>query len=149
MTLSKELKALVSKFCDLEGLSQYSEIKEVINAVLDMDGESDKVIEINCTDYRVIHEDEIDQIMQEELESDPYVLGCCSTWLISDIMGIPQDAVRKIQDAKCFEALGIILSSKYLEEVQQEIVRHDGYGHHFNCWDGSEEQVGPFYIFRR
>lgn len=149
MAMSKEIKALVSKLCDMEGLDQYSEVKDAINAVLNMDDSSDSEITINGTDYRVIHENEIDRIMQEELDSDHCVLGCCSAWLISDITGIPVKAVEKIQKADCFEALGIILSNNYLEAVQGAIVRYDGYGPHFNSWDGSEEQAGPFYIFRR
>ena len=101
--------------------------------------------------YRFIAADEIDSIMQDELLGDEYILGCFNAWFIADILGMPQDAVEKIQKAEAYEGLGALMA-QHIEEVQQKYVSADGYGHHFARYDGHEHQVEvngrDFYVFR-
>ena len=55
-----------------------------------------------------------------------------------------------------FTAIGkLILSMGKLEELQQAYASADGYGHHFNGWDGTENDMSfddstlsNYYYFR-
>lgn len=118
------------------------DVREVIQAIAfdERDFEVDR--------HRFIHEDDIDEIMRDELASDEYLLGCASAWFLADILGCPTEAIEKMQEAEAFEAIGCWVLDGHLDEFQQGCVSHDGYGHHFNSWDGSEDQVGDYYVFR-
>ena len=150
--MEKQLKLIVAEIADHAAIDGYSEAKELIASVKNALESGDRDFEITTggNDYRIIREDEIDQIMGDELASDPYVLGCCSDWLLSDVTGIPIDAVRKIQKAEAFEALGIIIANndQMLSEVVRIISSHDSYGPHFAYYDGEERSAGEYYIFR-
>lgn len=99
--------------------------------------------------YRFIHQDCIDDIMQDELASNEYILGCFNARFLSSILGVDSELIEIIQEAEGYEKLGIfILNQGALEELQEEYVGCDGYGHHFNHYDGSEEHVGEYYMFR-
>jgi hypothetical protein len=135
-----------------------SEIKEIKKTVDDwreaveniLDGEVD--FELN--DYRFIHDDNIDEIMVDELESDEYILGCFNSWFLADVTGIDCDVIDAMQKADAYEAVGkLIISLGKIEELQQEYVSADGYGHHFNHWDGGEIELnfsgrGLYHVFR-
>lgn len=109
------------------------------------DGERDFTV----NDYRFIREDAIDEVMQEELASDEYLLGCFNAWFLSDILGISQDVIEAMQKAEAFDAIGkLVIDLDKLEQLQTAYASADGYGHHFNTWDGSEDQIGEYYVFR-
>ena len=97
--------------------------------------------------YRLIHEDDIDEILKEELLSDLWMLGSFSAWFIADITGLDCDTVEKAQKDESFELLGQLMANN-IDEVVSDFVRYDGYGHHFNSWEGSEENFGNYYVFR-
>ena len=107
--------------------------------------------DFEVANYRFISQDEIDEIMQDELSGDEYILGCFNAWFIADILGMPCDAVEKIQKAEVFEGLGALMAQK-IKEVQQKYVSGDGYGHHFAQYDGEEHEITlgniEYYAFR-
>ena len=118
-------------------------------------------VDWDCDDFvignlRFINEDNIDRIMQEELSNDEYILGCFNAWFIADILNIDSDVIEEMQKAEAYTAIGkLILSMGKLEELQEKYALADGYGHHFNSWDGSEDtmsfisdDVPDYYIFR-
>lgn len=124
----------IREFC--ESLSSSPDWKEVTRNIIDdnQDFEVDNV--------RFINSESIDEIQCDELASDEYCLGCFNDWFIADILDIPLDAIQAIQKAEAYEALGkMIISMGKLEELQQEYARVDGYGHHFNHYDGNEEEL--------
>ncbi len=98
-------------------------------------------------DYRFISKDAIDEIMVDELLSDEYFLGCCSAWFIADMTDLDISDVEKAQKDENFTLLGCLMA-KNIKEVQEEMVSLDGYGHHFNHYDGNEEEIGNYYVFR-
>lgn len=112
-----------------------------------MQGMQDEKEDFEAANFRFIHKDEIDKIQQEELLSDEYTLGAFTPWFIADILEIPTEEVERIQKADGYTALGILMSKK-IEEVQQEYLRHDGYGHHFGHYDGNEYEIGDYFAFR-
>lgn len=126
-------------------------INEVKNLVTDhrtvifsmMDGEDS----FECENYRFIHTDKIDEIMQDELLSDRYMLGCFSHWFIAEITELPLKVVSKAQANESYEVLGELMALK-IEEVQSKYASADGYGHHFAHYDGYEHEIGEYLAFR-
>jgi hypothetical protein len=132
----------------------YSEIKEVKELVEDEWRDAVESIAMEEEDfeignYRFICQDKIDEIQQDELSWEPYLLGCFSDWFLAGILNLDIDVIQELQKAEAFEALGkMVLSMDKLEELQQEYASCDGYGHHFSSYDGSEEELGNYYVFR-
>lgn len=122
----------VKAFC--ESLHSTPDWREVVDSARLSDFEVDGV--------RFISFDEIDNIQCEELESDLYVLGCFNASFLSSILDIDQDVIEAMQKAEAFEAVGkLIVSTGKLSEVQKEYSDLDGYGHHFNHYDFSEDEI--------
>lgn len=126
----KDLKA----FCeDLTSQPDWRFVFESI-ACYEQDFEVDNV--------RFIDADSIDEIQQEELGGDEYILGCFNADFLSAILNLSVEVIESIQKAEGFEALGkMIIEMDKLEELQKEYVRFDGYGHHFNYYDFGEEEL--------
>lgn len=110
--------------------------REVVQCALD--GEPDFEVD----NVRFISDDEIDNIQEEELGNDDYILGCFNAWFIADITGIDQDVIEAMQKTKAFEAIGkLIKSMGKLADLQQAYASADGYGHHFNGYNSDEEEI--------
>jgi len=128
-------KAQIKEFCAM--LFSGPDADEVIAHIEadDNDFEVDGV--------RFIEDAAIDRIQQDELASDEYVLGCFADWLIADITGIDVDAVKDIQKSGQHDELGNIILTMpgALERLQAEYVRYDGYGAHFNHYNGEEDEL--------
>ena len=82
----------------------------------------------------------IDEIQQEELLSDMYILGCFNASFIANILSTDVEAIEAMQEADAFEGIGKMLVP-HIEEVQEQYSSADGYGHHFNSYDFSEEEM--------
>ena len=127
-----------------------------LKANLDLDKNQIKEIRMNMIketdfevdDFRFIHEDEIDEVMQDELSSDTYVLGSFSAWFIADVLpNMPSEAVKALQEADKFEVLGELML-EHIETVQEEYASIDGYGHHFAHYDHETHEFENWYAFR-
>lgn len=116
----------------------------IVEVIQEMNDASED-FEVN--DYRFIHTDEIDQIQQDELTSDLYILGCFTDWFIADVTNIDLVVIQALQKAEAFEELGKLMEP-HIEEIQSEYARLDGYGHHFNHYDGNEIELGDYHVFR-
>lgn len=126
----KNLKA----FC--EDLTSQPDWREVLNSITsnDQDFEVDNV--------RFIDTYSIDKIQQEELASDEYVLGCFYDYFLADILKIDIEVIQSIQKDQAYTGLGkMIIEMNKLEELQKAYAGEDGYGHHFNHYDGNEEEL--------
>ena len=131
-----------------------SEIKEIKNLVDDEWKEavmsiSLKKDDFEVNDYRFIRQDKIDKIQQEELGNDSYILGCFNAWFLADILDLPTQDIEDLQKKDCFDAIGyMVLKSGKIEELQEQYVSADGYGHHFAHYDHNEHELGKYYAFR-
>lgn len=147
--MKSQIKAIVNAIISHENDDHvYSDVKELINHVKNF-LTNDFYVEFADREYRVINNDDILDIMKEELSSDEYILGCGNAWFMSDIMGIPTDAIEKIQKAEAFEALGIIIANndEMLTKFAEGIISYDGAGHHFSHYDHSEQDAGNYTVF--
>lgn len=124
-------------------------IKQLCDSLFSAPNWREVVSHISTSDYdfevdgvRFINSADIDRIQQDELSSDLYILGCFNPSFLSGIIGVSVSALEKMQKAEAFEGIGeLIISGGYLPEVQAEYALYDGYGHHFNRYDGGEEEL--------
>lgn len=101
---------------------------------------------------RFITEDSIDGILEDELQSDEYCLGCFTTWALSDATGISSEVFEAMQSAESYAAIGkLVIDLDKVSDLAQILVQHDGYGHHFNHYNGGEEEITfngvSYYVF--
>lgn len=147
--MKTEIKAIVNAILSHNsGEHVYSDVKQLILDVVD-NFDSDINIDFDGREYRVISNDDILSTMIDELSSDTYVLGCGSDRFMSEVTGIPVEAVRKIQNADASEALGIIIANngEMLTKFAEGIISHDGAGHYFSGYDFSETEAGDHTVF--
>lgn len=135
------------------------DVKELIKLANELDLDKRELFDQMGSDdfeignYRFILADDIDRIMQDELSNDPYILGCFNASFLVDIIDWPIEAIEATQKAEHFEAIGdYILDNNYIDELQSEYARLEGYGHHFSHYDHSEREEtilgNDYYIFR-
>ena len=126
---------------DLKENFDKTERKEILTKMLE------KETDFEVNDYRFIAKNEIDNIMQDELSSDTYILGCFSAWFIADITGLSLDIVEKAQKNENFDLLRELMKQK-IEEVVEKYISSDGYGQHFGHYDGNEYETENYYYFK-
>jgi GTPase SAR1 family protein len=139
----KELKELINFLKDLD--FEKDHLKEVLEAI------ENEEIDFEVNNYRFINSDNIDEIQQEELLSDTYILGCFNAGFLADIINVPYKAIKALQKANCYSELGEICED-YIQEIQKEYARLGGYEHHFGRYDGKEHELNIngqlFHVFR-
>lgn len=128
-----QIKQII-EFC--QGLHSEPDWREVVENLAN--GESDFEVD----NVRFISTDEIDKIQCDEMESDLYILGCFNTWALSDATGIESDVFDAMKKSEAHEAIGkLVVSMGKLSDLQQVYYSTDGYGNHFNSYDGGEEEL--------
>ena len=137
-----EVKSIIN-FCNENNI----DYRDVIDNIADLQDD------FEVDNYRFIKESEIDNIQLEELESDPYILGCFNGWFIADNTNLSYDIVRALQSAEKYSEIGEhIIDNNYTSAMQEEYSRLDGYGHHFARYDGHtmEDLLSEFgyYVFK-
>lgn len=107
--------------------SNYSELFDAIEELESKLGNDDFYFEYDGNEYRIISESAIWSIYVESIQS--LVEDCYSD-------------VLKLDDIPSFIALEIDW------EQTAKNAYADGYGHHFSGYDGSELEIGGYYVFR-
>ena len=120
------------KFC--EDLHSEPDWKEVLEKVLDDDSD------FRVSDVRFIGESSIDEIQRDEMSGDLYMLGCFNADFLSAYLPIDSDDIKAIQETGKYEIVGK-MALEHIEEIQQGYAGADGYGAHFNSYDGGEEYI--------
>ena len=115
--------------------------EELLNAIQAQ--EDDFEID-NC---RFIRKSAIDEIQESELADDTYMLGCFNANFLSDFLPLDTEDIRNMQSEELFDIIGK-LAKPHISEIQQEYAKTDGYGHHFNHYDGNEEELINYYVFK-
>jgi len=134
-------------------MSNITTLIETVTVLKNMDFDAEErreiIEELGGTDFyaasdnwRFIHTDNIDKIQQDELKSDPYTLGCFNAWFLAGIINLDQESIETLQKADGYEGLGnAVIDSGRIEELQQDYVSADGYGHHFAHYDHEEHEL--------
>lgn len=147
ITLAHEVK-------DITGEVEPYAIREAVSMLspcLMSEGLDDVTLDLGGSEWRFIREDHIDQIMQEELAADTYVLGCFHADFLARILYIDIGVLESMQKAEAFDAVGkLILSMGKLEQLQSAYKDLDGYGHHFAHYDFETHKLTsqPYYSFK-
>lgn len=120
----------------LESVPCYRETAEAIQ-----NDESD--FEVN--NVRFIKDSEILSVMVDEIfNGDDYVLGCFNASFIAENSNLNFELVEACQQAGAFEAIGKALNDTLDQDEKESFcekyARADGYGHHFNHYDGNSEE---------
>lgn len=137
-----ELKQIKS-FC--ESLHSNPDWREVVEEI--EKGSNDFEID----NVRFIESDSIAEILKDELANDEYILGRFKAYAISEATGWPVALIEAAQKGEQFEEIGKAMTGEHVAELASIYASHDGYGHHFNVWDGSEETITingtEYYVF--
>jgi len=118
-----------------------------------MENYNNENLDFEIGKYRFIYEGEIDDIQIKELESDPYILGCFSSWAIADASNLDYEIIEALQESEKFELIGqYLINNNCLDKLQRIYVANDGYGHHFAHYDHETledilSETG-YYVFR-
>ena len=153
---------LYSAYC--EGYIQrgkdmkYSELKHIKTVCDGLSSDIDwrEVVQANSDDFEVdgvrfIAADTIQSVLVDELSFDTYVLGSFTPYAIWVATGWPVILIEVLQDDGKYELIGDNMSREQIEVLADHYSSLEGYGTHFNSWDGSEEFITinnkPFYVF--
>lgn len=136
-----ELKSIYH-FCEENDI----DFRETVSNILD--NERDFEVE----NYRFIHFDDIEEIQQEELKSDLYLLGCFNAYFLADNTSLSLRVIQVLQKNEAYEELGELVQDD-VENIQREYARLDGYGHHFAHYDHETLKLlnvngCDYYVFR-
>jgi hypothetical protein len=127
----------IKSFC--EGLHSEPYYREVVENIIA--GYDD--FEVN--NVRFIKDDSILSVMADEIFSDEYILGCFNASFIADNSSLNYELVKACQESDAFQAIGKALndtmSDSDKESFCEEYASADGFGHHFNRYDGNEDEL--------
>ena len=110
------------------------------------------VEDFEVDNYRFVLESEAIDILIDMYKCDEYILGSFNAWFIADNCNIPIGCVEALQKADAYSELGELMLENGIDELIEEYVRLDGYGHAFNSYDGNNEEItlnGDLYIVFR
>ena len=103
--------------------------------------------------YTFLTEEEALKEVINMYKFDEYILGCFNADFIEDFISLDYEDIKTIQEGEHYEIIGkLILNSGKLEEMMQEYIRLDGYGHALNSYDGNYDEInlnGIDYIYFR
>ena len=116
----------IAKILDSEAIRE--DARAIIEAYEAYEDQEDFTVELNEGEYRIIHDDAIEDIFDSEIRQ-----------LADDCYEI-KDIKKKMG------GVGMYFTFDYDSFVKD--CRTDGYGYHFSSYNGSEESVGPWNIFR-
>jgi hypothetical protein len=102
--------------------------------------------------YIFMKENDALDIAIEQYKCDPYILGCFNDWFISNNCNIPINVVECLQKAEAYEGLGELMLHNGIDDLMEEYISDDGYGHCFGSYDHKWyeiELLGTNYIYFR
>jgi hypothetical protein len=140
----------------METTKTFSELREIAELATKLGIDSHDLLaglieetSFEIDNYRFINSHVIDGLMVEEMESDPYILGCFNDWFIAENTDLSLDIVQALQAGEKFEAIGQhIIDNGFTEQMAEEYARLDGYGHHFAHYDSETNEFLDWYYFR-
>lgn len=143
-TLMTQAIALGRELIELTGCTP-CDLREVLPNIMACHmgpGLEDFQVNLGGNEWRFIQESAIDSILKEELEADPYMLGCFAASCIANNSDIDKELVEIIQGAEAYENLGQhLIDNDCVEGMADDLASMDGYGHHFASYDGATNEL--------
>lgn len=142
---NNELKTIeqIKEYCN--SLFSTPDYEEVIENV------ANNVTDFQVNEVRFISADCIHEVLEDELACDEYLLGCFNADAIADATGWPIALIEAAQKGEQYEEIGKAMTGEHVAELARIYSSADGYGHHFNQYDGNEETViirgNEYYVF--
>lgn len=142
-TLTKEILNNLQKEDNKMKTLAYSDIKalmaltdrETVEAFINGDG-------FYNTDYAIYSENEATQEVYNIYRDDMYILGCFNASFLVDYLPLDYDDIKTMQEGKQFEILGkLAMNSGKFEEMMDDYISADGYGHALSSYDGNCEEI--------
>lgn len=138
MSTSIKFSAIKSLKSFCEGLYSEPCYREVLLCILD------ESTDFEVNNVRFITDETILSVMVDEVFGDDYILGCFNASFITNNSSLPLEIVEACQECEAFEAIGKGLNATMDQDEKEsfceEYVSVDGYGHHFNSYDSTEEE---------
>jgi len=137
----------IKTFCN--NLTSQPDWREVVENIIGSE------VDFTVDNVRFINTDDILEIMADEIFSDEYILGCFNAGFIANNSDLNYELVKACQNAEAYEAIGKALNATMTHDEKENFcaayASADGYGHHFNGYDFSEEELatskGFFHVF--
>ena len=97
-------------------------------------------LEYPDTNYQIFTEDDARERVYDMYRGDDYMLGSFNPWFIADYVCLDTDTVETLQKSDAFEGIGrAIMSGGKFEEMMDNYIRLDGFGHALSSYDGNHE----------
>jgi len=133
-----------------EAFAQFEGI-DIEEAETHQDTYDEKVFSIGSREYLVVSEDEARELAVQDIKQS---LWAFNTDFIIDHTTLPYEAgemVRSFQEDKCEGANETLLAlvGDFFGELVDDAISADGLAHFLATYDGEEEQVEDWLIYRR
>jgi len=134
----------------MENKITISEAKNIINISNDLyickydllENVKNEECNFEVDNYTFITEEEALKEVINMYRGDEYILGCFYASFIDDYIFLDIDDIIALQEANQYQVIGkLILNSGNINEMMQEYIRLDGYGHALNSYDGNYEEL--------
>lgn len=134
----------IKSFCDT--LVSTPAWRDVVEAIVS------GVQDFEVDDVRFIHDAGILDVMTDELARDEYILGGFAAWCIAEATGWPVVLIEVAQSGQAYAQIGAAMGKEQVRKLAEIYSSADGFGHHFNGYDGNEEELsvdgfGLFHVF--
>ena len=127
-----------------------TELKNIITVANNLDIDKYELLEnvkenetnFEVDNYTFITEDEALKEVVNMYQCDEYILGCFNADFIADFIPLDYDSIKTLQESENFEVIGkLILNSGNLENMMEDYISLDGYGHALNSYDGNNDEI--------
>ena len=128
---------------------KYTEIKELIN-MTDRDS-VEAFINGDITDatYAIYTTEDATQAVYDMYEGDEYMLGMFNANFITDYICLDTETIETLQKSEAYDGIGkAIINSGNFEEMMNDYIATDGFGHALASYDGDHEEYGDLIIVR-
>lgn len=105
----------------------------------------DENVDFTVGNSRVIKEDSVLDVLEEELANDLYLLGSFAPFFLEGVTGISRSIIDVAQNAGLQAQIGAYIVGEGLtNEVAKKYLEICGPGHYFNRYDGGYEEVALY-----
>jgi len=127
----------------------YTEIKDLIK-MTDRDSVQAFINgEWNDTNYDIRTEEQARESVYDMYRDDEYMLGAFNASFLQDYICLDEETIEVLQKSEAYEAIGkAVMNSGNFEEMMDEYIQVDGFGHALSSYDDNYEEYNDLIIVR-